>query len=129
MTVVKIAVMAIVGIVLLSLLKHSGSTYSIIIQLGLVGMTIVAVLPEAKELLSSIGEMNVSETISSEALKIMLKIFGMLTIGTVTADICRDNGENALADTVEISVKILAMVSALPVFKAVINVATSFINR
>lgn len=121
--------MAIAGIIILSLLKHSGSAYSVIIQLALVGLTVVVVLPEVRGLLTEIEGMRISEAVSTESLKIMLKIFGVLTIGAVTADICRDNGENALADTVEISVKIIAMASALPVFKAVINVATSFINR
>lgn len=129
MTALKIAVLAVAGVILLSLLKNSGSVYSVVVRLALVAVTVMAVTPEIRELISAVDNIQVAEALSTQSLKIMLKIFGILTIGAVTADICRDNGENALADTVELSVKILAMVCALPVFTAVINVATSFINR
>ena len=68
------------------------------------------------------------EGVSEQGVKIMLKAFGVLSVGAVTADICRDNGENALAGVVEIGVKIMAVSCALPVFQAVITLATSFLN-
>lgn len=117
------------GVILLALLKNSGSTYSAVVQVALVGVILLTVLPQIKELVSAISSFNISDNFSSEAITVMLKIFGILTIGSVTADICRDNGQNAVASTVELSVKILAIACALPVFTAVITVASSFFNR
>lgn len=125
----KIAVLAVTGVIMLALLKNSATTYSALVQVALVVVILLTVLPQIKELILAIESFNISDNFSSEAIKVMLKIFGILTVGSVTADICRDNGQNAVANTVELSVKILAISCALPVFTAVITVASSFFNR
>lgn len=129
MTALKIAVLAISGIIMLALLKNNSTTYSAIVQVALVIIILLTVTPQIKELVASLESFNLSENFSFEAIKIMLKIFAILTVGAVTADICRDNGQNAVANTVEFAVKILAISCALPVFTAVVTVASSFFNR
>ena len=125
----KIAVLAVSGVIMLTLLKNSATTYSVIVQVALVVIILLTVTPQIKEMVSAMESFNISDNFSSETVKIMLKIFGILTVGSVTADICRDNGQNAVANTVELSAKILAISCALPVFTAVITVASSFFNR
>lgn len=129
MIVLKIAVLAISGVIMLAVLKNSMSSYSAIVQIGLIIIILLTVTPQIKELIQSLEAFNISENISIEAIKIMLKIFAVLTVGTIAADVCRDNGQNAVADTVELTVKIVAVSCALPVFTAVITVASSFLNR
>lgn len=114
---------------MLAVLKNSMSSYSAIVQIGLIIIILLTVTPQIKELIQSLEAFNISENISIEAIKIMLKIFAVLTVGTIAADVCRDNGQNAVADTVELTVKIVAVSCALPVFTAVITVASSFLNR
>lgn len=123
-----LAIVAIAGVVLLSVIKRHASVYTTIIQIALGAVVLLSVLPQAKELLEVMGSFISLEGVGEQGIKIMLKAFGVLSIGAVTADICRDNGENALAGVVEIGVKIMAVSCALPVFQAVITLATSFLN-
>ena len=113
----------------MGILKKSASAYTIIVQIALAIVVLIAVLPEGKKLIAALSGFSGIEGVSEQSLKIMLKAFGLLSVGSLTADICRDNGENALASVVEIGVKILAVSCALPVFQAVITMATSFFNR
>lgn len=129
MIVVKIGFLAISGVILLAVLKNNMPTYSAIVQVALIITLLLTVLPEIKELLELLANLNVSQYLSGEAIKIIFKIFAILTVGSVTADICRDNGQNSIANTVELCVKLLAISCALPVFKSVITVASSFFNR
>ncbi len=129
MIALKIAVLAVAGVIMIALLKNNATTYSTIVQVALVVIILLTVTPQIKELVSALDSFSLPENFSSEAIKVMMKIFGVLTVGAVTADICRDNGQNAVANTVELAVKIIAISCALPVFTALITVASSFFNR
>ncbi len=129
MIALELAVLGIAGVIMLAVLKKSCSVYATLAQIAMIAIILLSVLPQAKELLSVLDTFSSFGGVSNDSLKIMIKIFGILTVGSVTADICRDNGENAVANTVELAVKILAVSCALPVFTAVISVASSFFNR
>ncbi len=129
MTILKIFVVAFVGVVILSLIKSNNMSFASLIQLCLVGLIFISITPQIKEMLSILEQFQNIENFSSDGLMIMMKVFGILTVGTVVGDICRDNGENAVANMVDISVKLTAVSCALPVFSAVVSMAVSFINR
>ena len=129
MNALEIGIVAVSGVVLLSVIKKSASVYTTIVQIALGLLVLISVLPEGKKLMDIMSSFNSIGDTSAQSIKIMIKSFGILSVGAVTADICRDNGENALAGVVEIGVKILAVSCALPVFEAVITLATSFFNR
>lgn len=129
MTILKIFVVAFVGVVILSIIKSNNMSFASLIQLCLVGLIFISVIPQIKEMLSILEQFQNIENFSSDGLMIMMKVFGILTVGTVVGDICRDNGENAVANMVDISVKLTAVSCALPVFSAVVSMAVSFINR
>ena len=124
----EIGIIAVSGVVLLNVIKRTASVYTTIAQIALGVVVLFCVLPQAKELTGVIKEMVSIDGISEQGIRIMFKVFGILSIGAVTADICRDNGENALAGIVEIGVKIMAVSCALPVFRSVITLATSFLG-
>lgn len=126
---VKIAVFAVVGVVSLLLLKQNSSAFTVVVRCVLVVAILSTVIPEIKNLTETTDGFKDLSSVSGAALKILFKSFAVLTVGSVTADICRDNGESAVAGTVELAVKILAVSCALPVFSAVVEIAVSFFNR
>lgn len=125
----KILIFVLAGVVLLFLLKHNAPSFAILGELTLVAIIVLAIVPEIKNLTSLFSSLQELSVVSEASLKIMLKAFGMLLVGAVVADICRDNGECAVAGVVELSVKILAISCALPVFTAVTEIALTFFNR
>ena len=83
-------------------------------------------MPEVENLLSLFDNFESISSIGESSLKIMFKTFGILAVGAVVSDVCRDNGEGAVAGVVELGMKILAVSCALPVFTAVIEIALTF---
>lgn len=126
MSFLKIAVFVIAGVVLLVLTKKNSPTLAILCEIALVAVIILNVIPEAEKLLSLFDDFENLSSIGENSLKIMFKTFGILAVGAVVADICRDNGEGAVAGVVELGMKILAVSCALPVFTAVIEIALTF---
>lgn len=125
----KILIFVVAGVVLLFLIKHNAPSIAVLGELTLVAIIVLAIVPEIENLLSLFGSFQELSVVSESSLKIMLKAFGMLSVGSVVADICRDNGESAVAGVVELSVKVLAISCALPVFTAVSEIALTFFNR
>lgn len=122
----KIAVFVIAGIVLLGLTRKNSPNLAILCEIALVAMIVLSIIPEAEKLLSLIDNFESVSLIGENSLKIMFKTFGILAVGAVVSDICRDNGEGAVAGVVELGMKILAISCALPVFTAVIEIALTF---
>lgn len=114
------------GVILLVLTRKNTPTLAILCELTLVAIIVLSILPEAEKLISLFNDFDNVSTIGETSLKIMFKTFGILAVGAVVADVCRDNGEGALAGVVELGVKILAVSCALPVFTAVIEIALTF---
>lgn len=125
---VKLVVTAIAGVILIAILKNNSSVYSAVARIALVFLIILSVMPQTKDIMDTLHRLEFNEYFSNEAISVMLKMFAILTMGSVASDICRDNGEIAVANGVDLSVKILAISCGLPVFSAVINVAISFFN-
>lgn len=126
MSFIKLVALVLFGVILLVLTRKNTPTLAILCELTLVAIIVLSILPEAEKLISLFNDFDNVSTIGETSLKIMFKTFGILAVGAVVADVCRDNGEGALAGVVELGVKILAVSCALPVFTAVIEIALTF---
>lgn len=127
--ILKITLFVVAGLLLLILIKRNAPSFALLFEITLVAITLLTVIPEIEKMLSVFDGLQGISSLSEASLKIMLKSFGILSVGAVVADICRDNGESAVAGVVDLSVKILAISCCLPVFSAVIEIASTFINR
>lgn len=122
----KIAIWVIAGIIMLMLTRKNAPTIAILCEIVLVAVIVLNILPEVEKLLSLFDDFESVSSMGEIPLKIMFKTFCILVVGAVVADICRDNGESAVAGVVEMGMKILAISCALPVFTAVVEIAVTF---
>ena len=122
----KIAVFIVAGVVFLGLIRKNSSAFVIFAEITIIAVVLTIIVPEIENLLLLFDNFESVSSIGESTLKIMFKSFGILAVGSVVIDICRDNGENAVAGVVEMVIKILAVSCALPVFSAVIEIALTF---
>ncbi len=85
-------------------------------------------LAELKEITLKLN--SISREISSVGsyLKLMIKVLIITLLTQVVSDICRDNGENALASVTEASSKVIVIVLVLPLFEAVITIVGGLVK-
>ncbi len=129
MNVIEIAVFALVSLVVLVLIKKNNPQISVVAELAVIVVVMMGVIPEFKELAEACKNIGSVTSVSSDVLKTMIKAFSILTVGGITADVCRDNGENALAGVVDTVVKILAISCAVPTFTAVLMTALTILEQ
>lgn len=128
MTIVKIGLIAVVGVVLCAVVKTHTPAYGVLIGAGIILVIFVSLIPDIRLLLSTIESINLTDDFSTKGVGVMLRVFSVLLVGSVCSDICRDNGEGAVAGVVELSSKLTAVACALPVLTAVIGLAASFLK-
>ena len=119
----KIAVVVVAGIIFLGLIRSKATVFVIFAELTIIAVVLSVITPEIKILSELLEGFQSVSTIGEGSLKIIFKSFAILAIGSVVIDICRDNGEGALAGVVGLVVKILAISCAVPIFTAVIEIA------
>lgn len=129
MSIIKIGLIAVVGVILCAIVKSHTPAYSTLIGAGIVIVILIGVAPDIKQLISVINSIQLTDEFSTKGIGVMLKVFSILLVGSVCSDICRDNGEGAVAGVVEISAKLTAIACALPVLTAVVSLATSFLKN
>ena len=120
---------AVCGVLLALTVKKDSPGIALLLRLALCAALIIAVLGEFKSVVSQFGALFGAAGIDYGIFKIPLKVFGILTAGTLCADICRDNSESAAAGAVELGCAVLALSCALPVFESLVTLALSLLEN
>lgn len=128
MSITAVAAIAVLGVILSAVLKRYAPMYVLPAEIALVIFVFVLGLSEIKDIAGEAYSLFFDTGVSETGLKTLLKIFGLLCVGTVTSDICRDASEGAVADTVELFTKTAAVLAAFPAFSAVIKIALEFFS-
>lgn len=110
------------------MLKGRSREFSLILSIA---GTVLILLNAAGELKSIVSEINGISNFysgSGEYIRLMLKVLSMTLITQLVSDLCRDNGENALAGTMEFGAKIIVVSMVLPLFKMIITIVGGFLK-
>ena len=128
MEIMSIVGAAIVAAILAVILRHTrpeyavvlGLTSSVIFLLWAVG-SIVPIIDLLKELVDKTN-------LTSEYQEILLKTLGISFITQMGSDCCKDAGENAIAQKVELCGKITIVALSLPLFQDILAVVSSMFS-
>ena len=126
MDIISAAALCIIVSIMAQMLKDNGEARTAMI---IVCVTVVFV--RVAEDVSSIGGL-VSELLDRSGLdeiyfKVLFKGLGICYISGISSDCCRDSGQSALASVIEITGRIAMLVTAIPLFKAVIELVENLI--
>ena len=124
----KIAVVAVAGAVFSSLLKESRPEYVLPLQLGFVAIIISFVISVASKRLSDFFDGTLSSLVEESYITVLLKGAVVSAACTVCASLCRESGNKALADTVELAGRIMIILFCVPLIESVVETALMYIK-
>ncbi len=109
-------------------LKEHNKSFALILSVAGGILSFFTVSNKISELFSSL--MSLSQTVPSGVVyvKLMLKVLCIVIITQFTVDICRDNGENALASLTEMSAKVFALSLLMPLLETVISMVVGLVK-
>jgi len=117
----------VVGIVLTALiinivLKNYSKEFTFLISIVCTIIIFTLISKDLKGIVDRLTSISNEISVLLPYIKIMLKILGISMIAQLLSDLCRDNGENTLANQTELSAKIIILVTALPLFTTIMDI-------
>lgn len=117
----------VVGIVLTALiinivLKNYSKEFTFLINIVCTIIIFTLISKDLKGIVDRLTSISNEISVLLPYIKIMLKILGISMIAQLLSDLCRDNGENTLANQMELSAKIIILVTALPLFTTIMDI-------
>lgn len=117
----------VVGIVLTALiinivLKNYSKEFTFLINIVCTIIIFTLISKDLKGIVDRLTSISNEISFLLPYIKIMLKILGISMIAQLLSDLCRDNGENTLANQTELSAKIIILVTALPLFTTIMDI-------
>ena len=117
----------VVGIVLTALiinivLKNYSREFTLFVNIVCAIIIFTLISNDLKGIVDRLTLIASDVSVLSPYIKIMLKILGISMIAQLLSDLCRDNGENTLANQTELSAKIIILVTALPLFTTIMDI-------
>lgn len=118
---------SITALILSLFLKDYNKTVSLILVLFSSALLFYKIVGSIGEITDTLKEITDNAGELSSYLKLMLKVLGIALITQITADICRDCGETALAGQTEVAAKIIIVAMILPLFEAVVKIISGLL--
>ena len=89
---------------------------------------LIAVMQRTAPVVREISELSDRAGISSAYGRVLLKTIGICFLCQFTADTCRDSGQSSLASKVELAGKIAVLLTALPLFEDILQIAAGLLG-
>ncbi|MBR6874084.1 MAG: hypothetical protein IKN17_11330 [Ruminococcus sp.] len=127
MDIITTAALCITVCIITQVLRDSGEMKLalIILCVTVVFMSLTSQLLGVREL---VGELLDKTGLDEAYLRMIFKGLGICYITVISADICRDSGQSALAAQIEIAGKLAMTVTALPLFRAVTEIVEGMLT-
>ena len=128
MEILKIAAVALTGVILASVMKTVNkeiTIYIILATLIILFLSIIDKLWEAFRFLEGIYD---NVTYGRSFFPVIIKVLAVAYITDFTAQLCRDSGENAIGSKVELAGKVMIFYLAMPVLSAILELISSLLD-
>lgn len=125
---IRIVGVSVISAVLFGIVKRYNPEYSVLIEIGAVVIIFWAAYPYICDIIDFFSEYTGVNEIDSDYLKIVIRALGTALLTQFSSDVCKDSGETALASKIEFAGKVIIAAMAVPIAKAILELAVGVIN-
>ena len=116
----SVLLLAMIGLSAGLLLKKRMPEIAAVLSVCVGASILLLILPDAEALFRQVSALGAAQ---SEILRSVTKITVMGFLGQWGAQICRDSGENSVADKIETALKVMILLQCLPYFTRLFSLA------
>lgn len=127
MEIIKIIGVGLITLVITIILKEYKKEFAI--YPVLVGGIIILFfsLNIFEDIINFIDELSSNSFVNNEFLKILLKITGISILIEYAVSICKDSGENAIANKIDLGGKVIIISMSIPIISTTMNTLTKLL--
>ena len=115
MTIFKVIGFGIIAVSLIIILKQQKQEIALLCVVASSVIMLTFIFDDLKNVISLIDKLVIDSAIDSSFLKIILKVIGISYMVEFGKDICKDAGENAIANKIEMAGKVIIVSLSIPV--------------
>lgn len=119
---IKVAGIVLTALIINIVLKSYSKEFTFLVNIVCTIIIFTLISKDLKGIVDRLTSISNEISVLLPYIKIMLKILGISMIAQLLSDLCRDNGENTLANQTELSAKIIILVTALPLFTTIMDI-------
>lgn len=117
---IKIALVAVAGVLLILQVKAVKSEYAIFIAIGISLFVFFKMTDKLEAVVNTIWNVTDAIQLDKEYIKILLKMLGIVYVAEFASAICKDAGYQTIATQIEIFGKLTLLVQGLPILEALL---------
>ena len=127
MEVMRIVGIGLIGAILSILLRNSKPEFSMLIPVVVSFTVLACAMPYLIRITEELSRMASSAGIGSSYMRIVIKVIGISYLVCITAELCKDAGENAIAAKIELGGKLIILAMAIPIINSLLNLVKEII--
>lgn len=122
MEIIKIIGIALVSLIIIILLKQYKPEFAIYISLLTGILILILVMDKMTGIINILKDLSDKASINSSFLILLMKMTGIAFLTEFAVSICKDAGEGALANKVEIGSKIIIISMSIPIISSLLEI-------
>ena len=119
--VIQVTGLCVVGALLALVVKRGSPETALLLTVAAAVVVALALAGVVEELLDFLRELGAASGVSQDLFVPLFKTIGIALVVKVGGSLCRDAGESALAAVVEMAGTLCALLAALPLLRAVLD--------
>ena len=127
MSIFKVVSFGIIAVSLIIVLKNQKPEIALLCVIASSIIMLTFIFDELKSLINLINSLISSSVIDSAYIKIILKVIGISYLVEFGKDICKDAGESAIANKIEMAGKVIVVSVSIPVIASLIEIVSQII--
>lgn len=127
MTIFKIVGFGIIAVALVIVLKNQRPEIALVCVIASSVIMLTFIFDELKSVINLINSLVSASSIDSTYIKIILKVIGISYLVEFGKDICKDAGESAIANKIEMAGKVIVVSLSIPVIASLIEIVSKLV--
>ncbi len=127
MTIFKIIGFGIIAVSLIIILKNQKPEIALICVIASSVIMLTLIFDELKSVINLINSLVENSSIDSFYIKIILKVIGISYIVEFGRDICKDAGESAIANKIEMAGKVIIVSLSIPIIASLVDIVAQIV--
>ena len=129
MDIISAAAIAILSAILAVVVKQYKPEYAMVVSLAATAIILLSVVSVIIPIVSELRNMMDDVAIDYKYITVLIKAVGICYITQFASDTCRDAGQIAISNKIELAGKIAICLSAIPLYKDLISLMQAIIGK
>ena len=122
MEIIKIIGIGLISLIMIILIKQYKPEFAIYISLLAGVIILIMLVDKLAGIVNLIQSISQKANINSQFLSILIKITGIAFLSEFAVSICKDSGEGAIANKVELGSKIIIISMSIPIISSLLDI-------